>query len=168
MTYDDLPLFTKPTFDGDTFDPFLDQLAAIVASRSEAVPGGCVVWTGGLQSKGYGAFRFRRRLRYAHRVAYVASRGPIPRGLVVDHLCRNRACVNPAHMELVTSVENVMRGVSIPAVNARKDTCVRGHSDWSVRSSGPFAGRRRWCRACSREDCRARRHALASSARRSA
>ena len=63
----------------------------------------------------------------AHRVVWSLTNGPIPDGLVLDHLCRNRACCNPAHMEPVTIGENVMRGETIPARNAAKTECGNGH-----------------------------------------
>lgn len=67
------------------------------------------------------------RSRYAHRMAYEAFREPIPPGMQIDHLCRNPRCVNPDHMEVVTLVENVMRGNSPAAKIARRDCCPKGH-----------------------------------------
>lgn len=88
----------------------------------------CWTWFGALGSHGYGVFSLGKfNLQNAHRVAWRALRGPLPEGLSIDHLCRNRRCVNPSHMELVTNVENVMRGESFSAVNARKTHCQRGH-----------------------------------------
>ena len=109
--------------------------------------GDCWLWTAALNSGGYGAFRSRP----AHRVAYELLVGPIQDTL--DHLCRNRRCVNPDHLEPVSSVENVMRGESIAARNARKATCQRGHDEWAERKDGNG----RWCRACGREDGKRRR-----------
>jgi hypothetical protein len=85
---------------------------------------GCHVWQGRKNAKGYGQVG---RHGLAHRVAYEAACGPIPDGLVIDHLCRNRACCNPAHMEPVTPGENVRRGNCPPMVNARKTHCKSGH-----------------------------------------
>lgn len=74
---------------------------------------GCWVWTGSLNSGGYGRHSLPgRRVVPAHRFAYERAHGPIPDGLHIDHLCRNRACVNPAHMEVVTNTENTRRGLS--------------------------------------------------------
>lgn len=76
---------------------------------------------------GYGRIYADGDYQLAHRVAWETVNGPIADGLVVDHLCRNRGCVNVHHLELVTSVENVMRGEGITAQNARKTHCVNGH-----------------------------------------
>jgi hypothetical protein len=89
--------------------------------------GGCWAWTRPLRPNGYGEFTVGREQHTAHRWAYLLFVGPIEDGLVVDHLCRNRACVNPDHLELVTNAENVLRGEGHSAENARKTTCLRGH-----------------------------------------
>src|SRR3954470_20141998 len=81
---------------------------------------GCWLWTGARSAKGgYGdvsvsGMRFR-----AHRLIYEWERGPIPEGLILDHLCCNPPCVNPDHMEVVTNRENILRGRSPTAKNAR-------------------------------------------------
>lgn len=74
--------------------------------------GPCWTWTGGHNRDGYGVFRQGRRVRYAHQVAYEVHRGAAPAGLVRDHLCRNRGCPNPSHLEPVRQGENVRRGAS--------------------------------------------------------
>jgi hypothetical protein len=85
----------------------------------------------------------------AHRVSYVLAHGSIPDGLQLDHLCRNKLCVNPTHLEAVTARENTLRGVSVAAVNAKKTHCPRGHE---LSGSNLLAYRKvRSCRACSLE-----------------
>lgn len=91
----------------------------------------------------------------AHRVAYELLVGPIPDGLVLDHLCRNRACVNPAHMEPVTRGENVRRGVGMVwQVAAAKTHCKHGHAFTAENTRRTSRGYRR-CRACRRNETRA-------------
>lgn len=82
---------------------------------------GCWLWTGGVTGRGYGSWRDPDRQSHAaHRLAYELLVGPIPAGLTIDHLCRVKICVNPAHMELVTPGENIRR--------ARQQThCPQGH-----------------------------------------
>jgi len=92
---------------------------------------GCYLWTASLSTHGYG--RFNRgggdgqNIGLAHRVAWELERGPIPPGLVVDHLCRNRACVNVQHMEVTTHRVNILRGVAPMALAHMTETCRQGH-----------------------------------------
>ena len=109
---------------------------------------GCWIWNGTL-SWGYGYYAVNRRTTRAHRVSYKLFRGPIPSGLVLDHLCRVRCCVNPFHLEIVTQKENSLRGFGIGALNSRKDYCLHGHSfsgDNLYIDSNGF----RCCRECGR------------------
>lgn len=87
---------------------------------------GCWVWTLPLRI-GYGRFHFRTHLVSAHRFSYELLHGKVDNNLTLDHLCRNRACVNPAHLEPVTMRTNALRGVGPTAINARKTHCKRGH-----------------------------------------
>jgi hypothetical protein len=88
----------------------------------------CWLWTGSIRGKGYGqTLRSNGSRSYAHRFSYELVNGPIPEGLCVDHICRVRLCVNPAHLQAVTLKENLLRGISRSAANARKTLCVRGH-----------------------------------------
>jgi hypothetical protein len=75
-------------------------------------PSGCWEWQGVRGTTGYGGFHMGRRTWLAHRAAYVLFVGPIPAMMTIDHLCVNRACVNPAHLEPVSQRENLVRGIS--------------------------------------------------------
>lgn len=107
----------------------------------------CWEWSGSRRG-GYGLFWLDGANRSAHRVSYELAGRAIPSGLVLDHLCRNRACVNPAHLEVVDQRTNIIRGVSPSAVNAAATYCLRGHelTDENTYSSG----NNRNCVACSR------------------
>jgi hypothetical protein len=86
----------------------------------------------------------------AHRVIWEMTHGPIPSGLEVDHLCRNRACVNPRHMALVPHRENTLRGMAPTAINARKTHCPAGHPyDGENTYMAPDGWRQ--CMTCRRE-----------------
>jgi len=92
-------------------------------------PTGCWVWTGAKSPGGYGVFRNERGTNsVAHRFSYTTMIGAVPDGLDLDHLCRNRACVNPAHLEPVTRAENLRRGVRPPRRTAPKPECKFGHT----------------------------------------
>lgn len=110
--------------------------------------GGCWLWTAYTDHKGYGRFKLDGKAERAHRVSYEALVGPIPEGLQLDHLCRVRSCVNPDHMEAVTNRENCMRGDTLPAANAIKTHCPRGH-EYSVENTYVHLGGRT-CRECMR------------------
>jgi hypothetical protein len=120
--------------------------------------GDCWIWTGARNTDGYGIFGFRDpgvrngvRHQVAHRSAWEILVGPIPDGLVIDHLCRTPACVNPDHIEPVTQRTNNLRGYSRASMNAKKTVCVRGHAltpDNLLRK----AGRIRQCRECNRQN----------------
>ena len=92
---------------------------------------GCWNWTGPMSPDGYGVLQLRvdgRKLtEYMPRYSWELANGPFPEGMEPDHLCRNRACVNPDHLEPVTHKENILRGESPQAINARKTHCIRGH-----------------------------------------
>lgn len=96
---------------------------------------------------GYGNFYYERHNVAAHRFAYELEVGPIPDGLQIDHLCRNRACVRPSHLEPVTQFENWRRGEAPSVTNALKTHCKRGHE---FTRENTFVGREggRFCNAC--------------------
>jgi|SRR5690348_14534116 len=113
---------------------------------------GCWLWVAGMDAHGYGKFRWNGdNERKAHRYSYQTFVGPIPDGLVPDHLCRVRSCVNPQHLELVTERENILRGIGPAAQNARKSTCSMGHplegDNLRVLQQGDRKGKRR-CWTC--------------------
>src|SRR2546427_313621 len=89
---------------------------------------GCHEWRGALVGDGYGQFSIGRKRIPAHRFAYESSKGPIPKGLTIDHLCRNLRCVNPLHLEAVTLKENILRGTSFSAKRAKQTQCKHGHT----------------------------------------
>lgn len=105
----------------------LEQLLRRFMSKVAIDGAGCWIWQAGLSSDGYGVISVGDVQVRAHRLAYELFVGPIPDGLVTDHLCRVHACVNPQHLEMVTDRENLMRGVGPTAVNAARTHCDRGH-----------------------------------------
>lgn len=116
--------------------------------------GDCWEWQGALDSAGYGVFNLGERLDRAHRITYQWAGQSIPDGYHVDHLCRNRRCCRPAHLEAVPPSTNWERGESPTAISARTGRCSRGHSmaDAYVRSDTGT----RMCRTCIRERSRRR------------
>lgn len=117
-----------------------------LAARTTVDESGCWIISGVTDRNSYGRIKTDGRDLMAHRVAYELHVGPIPPGLVIDHICRNRACVNPDHLEPVTFRTNVLRGVGPTAVNANKVLCNRGH-DLADAYVIPSTGSRQ-CRLC--------------------
>ena len=109
---------------------------------------GCWQWLAARNAYGYGVIGIpgTHRTQLVHRLAYETWVGPIPDGLDLDHLCRNRACVRPEHLEPVTRRTNLLRGEGITARNAAKTHCPQRHP-YSGRNLIIRSGRRR-CRTC--------------------
>jgi hypothetical protein len=117
---------------------------------------GCWLWTATISRDGYGSLKWKingRSTHGAYRVAYVALVGIVPDGLHLDHLCRVRRCVNPAHLEPVTPRENILRGTAPSARNARKVACSSCGGALSFMSQEPQSWRR--CQACRRRTANA-------------
>lgn len=135
--------------------PLLERLL----ERIEA--GDCWEWTATITRHGYGVFTFlepsvgRVVTRMAHRLLYEELVGPIPLGLDLDHLCRNRRCTNPDHLEPVTRAENLRRGVGGKLAGlrqARLACCANGHP-FDEKNTGVSMRGWRFCRTCARSAC---------------
>lgn len=118
--------------------------------------GGCRVWLLTKERGGYGVIfvTATRQNKLAHRVSYEEFVGPIPEGLQLDHLCRNRACINPLHLEPVTAKENVRRGRGPRAAAERqlmKTHCKHGH-EFTLETTYVKPSGERQCRPCGRRD----------------
>ena len=137
-----------PQTDSSTRQRLLDR----INSKIRVDPGGCHIWTGVVTSRrradGYGLIHVIDRMKLVHRVLYEIKNGPIPEGLTLDHLCRNRNCVNPEHMEPASLRENILRGCGASAVHARKTHCPRGHP-YDEENTHRYNGAR-YCRKCKR------------------
>jgi len=141
----------------DRIDTMADVLKERIQSRISIDDKGCWIWQGTTTSEGYGQTIHQAKKLYTHRLAYELWRGQIHEGLVIDHLCRNRACCNPGHLEVVSRGMNALRGVGSPAVHAVKTHCLRGHEFTPDNTYTPTSSpNHRNCRTC-RADAK-RRH----------
>lgn len=119
----------------------------------------CWPWLGPANALGYGVFSFRYHRTMAHRVVYELTKGPIPKGLVIDHLCKNPGCVNPSHLEAVSQSVNMARSAIRSGHQnyyANQSRCKYGHLYDDINTRLDTNGHRR-CRICCREDTRQRR-----------
>lgn len=132
--------------------PSLDRFAEKFTTDKRT---GCWLWTNFVDpSTGYGLFRLVNRTTQAHRAAWELFRGPIPPGYHVDHLCRNKICVNPSHLEPVTPQENANRGN-----RARRTHCIGAGHPMTPENSGSRRDGHRYCKTCARDKARAKREA---------
>ena len=114
----------------------------------------CWLWAGLITPDGYGRQYYYdngHKAIYAHRLIYEHYKGDIPKGLQIDHLCRNRRCVNPNHLEAVSRKQNILRGNAFSGVNARKTHCKNSHkytadNTYYIKRNGVF--RQRECKEC--------------------
>src|SRR5258708_7874151 len=131
--------------------------AAMAARETD----GCLLWEGKVNPRGYGYISFMGKNRVIHRLVLEMLGRPIPKGMVTDHICRNRLCINPAHLRAVTPKQNTLENSLAPtAINAMKTHCISGH-----RLSGTNLIERahgwRGCRECQRKYDRAYKARLA-------
>lgn len=135
------------------------ELLVRFRSRCELSTGGCWLWKGAVTGDGYATISKDNKTRYVHRMAYEHFVAPIDAGLVVDHLCRVRNCVNPEHLEAVTNKENLRRGATAtqPATH-----CKRGHEFTADNTAIQGSTGRRRCRTCRDQYARERYAAAAT------
>ncbi len=142
----------RETVIGHEIEPGVYVILVDAASieRYEITDDGCWNWTGGMTPNGYGKICVTLG---AHRAVYQAHRGPVPEGLYLDHLCRNKRCVNPSHLEPVTPSENQRRARGFIAANMAKTHCPKGHPYSEENTSYQKRKTGRVCKTCTRIRC---------------
>lgn len=145
------PSATSGLTKGGDVTPRPSPAQRLWARVDKSDPFGCWLWTGPTHH-GYGQIGVKGKIYRVHRYAYELEIGPIPDGMVIDHLCRVRHCVNPAHLEPVTVRENTLRGVGPSALAATQTHCWRGH-EYTPENTYIHASKGdRRCRTCKRLD----------------
>ena len=146
------------TPEAERFWPKVDKDGPVPARRPDLGP--CWVWANAyLNESGYGQFGLTgRKLILAHKWAWEQENDPVPDGLELDHLCRNRACVRPSHLEAVPHAVNTQRGLNgdLKPETPLREVCANGHpmtpGNRYLRKDG--TGKKIGCRQCSRDACR--------------
>ena len=136
---------------------------ALGSHRGEA----CVDWVGALNNYGYGIVHLRKGpggMVLVHRIAWESARGAIPGGMVIDHLCRNRRCVNVDHLEVVTRGENTLRGLTAASGHDATRCCSSGHA-WTPENTYIRPTGFRACRQCN-ADLQRRKYAATNATER--
>lgn len=130
----------------------LAEMPQRFAEKVEVDPSGCWTWTASKNPRGYGNFRLEGKTRSAHRVAFEISGGSVDDGFELDHLCRNRACVNPEHLEVVTHAENCRRSANGYELTGKCQSGLHEMTDENVAVRQD--GRGRECKRCKYESNR--------------
>lgn len=111
----------------------------------------CWNWIGAKDSDGYGCFSLNKKTLSSHRISYELHVGKIPTDLEIDHLCRNRSCCNPSHLEVVTHKENTLRGMTITAAYTKRTHCKNGH-EYTKENISRSAKNYRRCKKCANQN----------------